>query len=156
MTLKIIKTLAPKQTERYQQIIKKWQLALQEKKEVIVAMDDNIDTDTNSNHNKKYKIKHLMDMLEQHKIDFEIFQHNDKLTRFQSNCQPSTLDHLYSNCPSKITDVQTIKTSFSDHCIISGIYNSKDEIYKPKFSKVRKSKLLSKKNYSYSLPKMIL
>ena len=127
------KNKGPKQVSRYQLIIKKWQLALKENKDVVVMMDDNIDTDKNSNHNKQYKIKNLKDMLDQHMIDYEIFQHNTKFTRYQRNQNPSTIDHIYSNCPTRLTDVETLKTSISDHCILITSYKSNDNIYHPKF-----------------------
>ena len=46
-----------KQTARLKLILDKWQTGLNELKEIIVVGDDNIDSNTNTNLNKLYKIK---------------------------------------------------------------------------------------------------
>ena len=53
-----------RQIERFQTIIKQWTTALNENKEVIVLMDTNIDTMTDSNHNKTNKITTLYNILQ--------------------------------------------------------------------------------------------
>ena len=54
------------QLSRWKMILEKWQLALNEKKDTIVLMDDNIDSCVESNHNKQYKIKDLKVLLDNH------------------------------------------------------------------------------------------
>merc|ERR1712033_87494 len=44
------------QTERWDNVLDKWQQAISEKKEVIVMADDNMDFD-NENYNNRYRIK---------------------------------------------------------------------------------------------------
>ena len=43
------------QLERYEPILENWQKAILEQKDIIILMDDNIDTVKNNNHNNKYK-----------------------------------------------------------------------------------------------------
>ena len=54
------------QIERFNIISQKWEKAIRENKEVIVVMVTNIDTLTNSRHNKNNKITPLHNMLQQH------------------------------------------------------------------------------------------
>ena len=134
------------QMNRLQKILAKWALAMNENKDVVVMMDDNIDSDINSTHNKIYKIKNLYDLWQSHLIDFNIHQHNNLYTWFHRTQKPSTIDHIFSNCPNKISEVKTIRNSFSDHAMLLTEYMSSDIVYRPKFIKIRKSKLLSKRN----------
>ena len=136
----------PKQVCRLQKKIAKWQLALEENKDVIVLIDDNIDSDINSSHNKQYKIKNLYDLWQQHMTDYNIYQHNNQYTRFHRAQQPSTIDHIFSNCPPRLSYTSTIRTHISDHAMLMTNYISSDIIYKPKFIKIRKNKLLSKRH----------
>ena len=133
-----------KQLQRLGLIIEKWEDALKEGKHTIVAMDDNIDTNINAKHNKIYKIENLAAMLRDHLEDKGLITHNNELTRFQQNQDPSCIDHLYSNCPRNISNVITHKNLFSDHSLISLIYNTKSKFYTPKFTNVRNFKLLSR------------
>ena len=54
------------QIDRFKKIIEQWSNAIKEGKDVIVVMDTNIDTQTNSNHNTTNRIKPLYDILQQH------------------------------------------------------------------------------------------
>ena len=67
----------------------------------------------------------------------------------QSQCVSPSVDHIYSNCPSNLSDIQTLRHTISDHCLFTANYNSKENLYKPKNLKDRKSKLLSKRNLQY-------
>ena len=64
-------------------------------------MDDNMDSSINSNHNKFYKLHNLYEIWQNHINNFNITQHNFKLTHFRPNKNPSSLDHIYSNCQQK-------------------------------------------------------
>ena len=67
-----------------------------------------------------------------------IVQHNYENTRFARNQSDSCLDHIYSNVPQKISDMTTHRNNFSDHSYITAYYNSKEQIYQPKFIKNKK------------------
>ena len=133
-----------KQLSRLQLIIDQWTNALKENKHTTIAMDDNLDSNPNAAHNKIYKIYKLVTLFNDHLESNGITTHNKKMTRYESNSPPSSLDHFYSNCPTNIDNVQTHTNIFSDHSIISLCYSSKLKIYQPKFIKVRNRKLLTK------------
>ena len=134
-----------KQLDRFKIIIQKWQKALAETIDTIVLMYDNIETHIDNTHNKRYNIKELKELLTQHVINNNLTIHNNKYTRIVSNQPPSCIDHIYSNCVNKITNVNTHKNIYSDHCILTAQYNTDQQIYHPKFIKSRNSKLLQRR-----------
>ena len=144
------------QLSRYGQILAKWQLAINENKDVLVAMDDNIDSNKDSKINKQYKLKGLIDLLQSHMAQNNISQHNHQNTHFQSNHSPSCIDHIYSNCPNKVSNVTTIPCTIADHHIISCIYKTNATIYKPRFIKSRNFKLLTRESLSQHVEQSIL
>ena len=73
-----------------------------------------------------------------------IYRLNSEFTRHQKNCKPSIIDHIYANCKLKMSKVNTIPSIFSDHCMLVTIYTSKYGIYKPKYMRIRNTKLLTK------------
>ena len=132
------------QKERYELILKNWKKASHENKDIIILMDDNIDTIRNSNHNNKFKINDIYDILQDH-LNFRNFSlHNKKATRFAQHNQPSCIDHIFSNCPTKITQVQTYRNIFSDHCLLKTSYKVKANPFSPKYVKVSDRKKLTK------------
>ena len=71
-----------------------------------------------------FKIKDLYSMLNDHLVKYNITRHNNKLTRFTPHQQPSSLDHIYSNCINKIINVVTHSNATSDHSIVTAQYLS--------------------------------
>lgn len=134
------------QFNRYKNIIEMWEKAMYENKETIVLMDDNIDSNPNSSHNKSYNLKKIYDILQSLINKHDVTQHNNKMTRFATHQPPSCIDHIYSNCPNKISNVKTHSNATSDHSIITAQYTSKHQIYHPKFIKIRKHSLINKYN----------
>ena len=67
-----------------------------------------------------------------HLKKFNIAQINFDYTRITSPQQPSCIDHLYSNCSNKITNVRTITNYDSDNKYIVARYNTKEPLYNPK------------------------
>ncbi len=132
-----------KQLERWQSILDKWKKALDEKRDTIVMMDDNIDTNKYNSHNKNYNIIELYERLQQHLIDYGLTIHNNNFTRYVPHQPPSCLDHITSNCSNKISNVKTHRNVFSDHCVITAQYDAIVNIYHPKFIKSRNNKLLN-------------
>ena len=135
-----------KQLERLNLIIQKWEIALKEKKDTLVLMDDNIDTNVNNRHNKTYNILQLNEVMQEHIINNNLTIHNNKFTRIASHQPPSCIDHIYSNCVNKIINVKTHNNIFSDHCILTAQYNANTTLYHPKFIKSRNTKLLNRNN----------
>ena len=142
------KELINSQIKRYKIILQQWSLALSEKLNTIVLMDDNLDTSLNAKHNKKYKITDLNDLRLSHINVNDITQHNHKHTRYVSHQPPSCIDHIYSNCPNNIKNIETKRNIFSDHCTITGQYHAKEIIYQQKFFLKRNFHLLTKNELS--------
>ena len=133
-----------KQGHRFEITLENWSKCISEGKDIVVLTDDNVDTSTNASHNKKYKIRHIEKLLNDHINKHGIVLHNKQLTRFESHSQPSILDHIYSNCPSKLTPVETIKNIFSDHSLLKVNYTMSQNMYKPKYVFLRNYRLITK------------
>ena len=69
--------------------------------------------------------------------------HTLKLYSSVNQNQISCIDHNYSNCPQKITQVTTQNTGQSDHAILTANYHTKAPINLPKFVYTREKHLLT-------------
>ena len=68
--------------------------------------------------------------------------HNEHITYYIKQQPISCIDHIYSNCPHKITNVTTHNTGQSDHSILTAIYHTKAPIEpKRQFFSRKKHKL---------------
>merc|ERR1712240_920945 len=113
-----------KQTERWEKVLEKWEKAIKEKKEVIVLTDDNMDNE-NDNYNNKYRIKTIKERTIQFLTENNITTHNKDQTYYVNQRPISCIDHIYSNCPQKITHITTINNGFSDHATLTATYHTK-------------------------------
>ena len=121
------------QVERFSITLNNWSKAMSENKDVIVCMDDNIDSSNNNRHKHKYNIQNLQNMLSDHLNKFSISQCNHEYTRVVSHQQPSCIDKIYCNKPNKITNLRTRDNFESDHEYSVARYITKEPIYQPKF-----------------------
>ena len=132
------------QEDRFKITIDNWQKALDEQRDTIFLTDDNIDSNIDSSMNKLHKIQNLLHILHDHMTKNNIVQHNTEDTRHIKHQKSSCIDKIYSNIPQKITNVTTHRNGFSDHSIISAHYNTKEQLYQPKFIKTRDSSKFNK------------
>ena len=132
------------QMDRWTLLIDKWDKALDEKKDTIVLIDDNIDSLFNSSHNHTFKLKHLYDKLLSLIVKQNLIVHNNKITHYSQYYPNSCIDHIYSNCANKISNSNTCMTGQSDHAMLYVIYSSVEKNSHPKFVKIKNVKLLSK------------
>ena len=111
------------QLQRWLVFLDQWERALLEDKEVIVAMDANIDflkwtkTDLPQNDSTR-ALKPLIEALFSKIFPHGVSQLVNVPTRTWSGQAESGLDHLYTNRTSKISDVYAQYTGGSDHKII--------------------------------------
>merc|ERR1712208_139069 len=105
-------------------VLDQWKKAHKEKKEIIVLTDDNIDHN-NSTFNTNYKVNNIKDMTLEFLTDNNYTTHNELHTYYVRQQPISCIDHIYSNCPHKITNVLTHNTGQSDHSILTAIYHTK-------------------------------
>ena len=90
------------QIDRFKKIIEQWSNAIKEGKDVIVVMDTNIDTQTNSNHNTTNRIKPLHDILQQHLNTYNITQHNNNLLTTHYTKNQVVLITFFQMCQTKL------------------------------------------------------
>ena len=125
------------QIERLQTILNSIEQAKALNLDIVILMDSNIDTSDNNSHNIRFNIKKLYDMWTGFLGDNNLVILNTELTRFVSHQDPSTIDHIISNCPAKLGPIRTIKNNISDHCMLTTIYKSKGFKSEPKFKIIR-------------------
>ena len=118
------------QGERWSLLLNQWESALREDKEVILAMDANIDflkwTSNNlSPNDSTHRLKPLIEDLFARILPLGVSQLVTTPTRAWPGQPQSGLDHLYSNCPSKLSTVYTEVTGSSDHRLIKVTRSSK-------------------------------
>ena len=138
--------LVSAQLKRWDKFLDKWELALQEDKEVIVAMDANLDhltwrmQDSLPPHNSSVRLKPLIDSLFKRIIPYGVTQLVTCATRVQRGQPRTGLDHLYSNRIEKLSSIQTFLMGTSDHKLIKVVRFSKDFKHLPRFVKKRSFK----------------
>ena len=142
------------QLRRYKSIISNWDLANKDNKNIIIAMDDNLNDSSHKtndtllpNHAKPEKLIKLFQLRDEAIINNNLMIHNRHNT-FHSRNISSKPDHIYSNCFNNINNVNTINTGFSDHSMITFTYSTKKNNTPPKLSFSRNKKLLNKDNLS--------
>ena len=136
------------QIRRYRSILENWTRASLEGKDIIIMMDDNVDTLPNTEHNKKFKVSSIYNMHQEHLHSTNFCQHNHKPTRYVSHQTPTCIDHIYSNCVNKIVHPETIRIPFSDHTLLKAIYKTKGTFSTPKFILKSNQNLLTKEKLS--------
>ena len=111
------------QLGRWNQLLNQWERAISEDREVIVAMDANIDflkwtADNLSPNDNTYRLRPLIAELFSRIFPHGVSQMVTTSTRAWPGQPESGLDHLYTNRPSKLSAVYTEFTGGSDHKII--------------------------------------
>ena len=114
--------------------------------------DDNINSlEDNSltNFYKNLQLKHLKDEM---MIKNSLIEHNHKPTFFRPSIK-SCIDHIISNCPSKISSVTTHNHNntnpthnviISDHLTLTAICNNKEIVVPQLYTTIRNNKLLTR------------
>ena len=141
------------QLERWVLFLDQWERALLEDKEVLVAMDANIDflKWTKSNLAANDGPRNLKPLIEA--LFGKIFPHGvcqmvTVATRMWSGQAESGLDHLYTNRPDKISDVYAEYTGGSDHKLIKVTRYSKSIKNRVRYVRKRCYKDFNKQEFS--------
>ena len=111
------------QLSRWQTFLTLWERALTEDKEVIVTGDVNIDCfkwcrDDLTSTDSTYKLKPLIELLFEKIIPHGVSQHVKTATHSWPGQVDSCLDHLYTNRPDKISNVEAHVNGGSDHRVL--------------------------------------
>ena len=119
-----ISASVPEQLSRWEKFIDRWETALNESKEVIVMLDANLDFLTWRNienlpaHHSSIRLKSLINRLFDRIIPLGVSQLVTDATRVERGQPRAGLDHLYTNRPDKLSQVETLYTGMSDHKLI--------------------------------------
>ena len=133
----------PAQLARWTVFLDNWEKALQEDKEVIVAMDANIDhltwrmQDSLPQYSSSVRLKSLIDLLFTRIIPLGVTQLVTGATRMERGQPRTGLDHIYTNKVEKLSMVQTFFTGTSDHKLLKVVRFTKSFKHLPRYIKKR-------------------
>ena len=130
------------QIQRFYSMLNSWSSILKAKCDTLVALDSNIDFYPLSKHHESYIDKKLYDMFQDFIAENKLKVHNNQFTRYQSNCDPSIIDQIISNCPQKLLAIKTEINNISDHCHLSSVFNIEIPKQQPKYRKSRDFSLI--------------
>jgi hypothetical protein len=135
---------SPSQQARWVKLCQQWNRAISEDKEVLVLMDDNIDsTDWTTDYaNVMGQPSRLRTRPMYYELVDKIFSKgvvvlNDKITRQIKTGHPSILDHIYTTHPLKVAEVFTRTHGKSDHRMVGIIWSSTKPIQALGYMKCR-------------------
>ena len=133
------------QLERWKLFLGKWEIALQEDKEVIVALDANIDHLTwrqpnLPSYSSSVRLKPLIDELFTKIIPYGVSQIVKGATRIERGSPQTGLDHVYTNKIEKLSSVQTYLTGTSDHKLLKFVRFTKAIKHLPRYIQKRSFK----------------
>ena len=148
----------PDQLARWLEFLGQWETAIAEKKEVVVLGDCNLNFLTFNracndlaSDSQTDKLKSLVKALFSRIIPLGVTQCVQVATRYWPGHTPSGLDHLYTNNPSKLSDVQAVFQGGSDHKLIFVTRFSKSVIRKPRIIRKRCFKNFKPENFIHEL-----
>lgn len=96
-----------------------------------------------TNFNITYKISNIKEVTGTFLTNNNYTVHNENNTYYINQNPISCIDHIYSNCPHKVTHVTTHNTGQSDYSILTSHYNTKAPITLPKLIYTRQKHLLT-------------
>ena len=148
----------PEQLSRWTKYLDIWEEALSSGKEVICLGDYNINhcdwTDMNiPRSSQTYKLKSLINVLFSRIFPYGVSQLVVGPTRHMKGQKSAGLDHLYTNIPNKITNVEKHFWGSSDHMFISAIRKSKSINCSPQYIRKRSYKHFDKHLFKRTMRK---
>ena len=140
------------QLARWLIFLDKWEAALSEDKEVLVALDANLDHLTWRSDNlppchASVKLRSLTNALFDRILPLGVSQLVTGGTYLMRGQPRSGLDHLYSNKPEKLSTVQTFITGLSDHKLIKVTRFTKSFRQNPRYIRKRIFKKFDKDKF---------
>ena len=129
------------QLARWNLFLDNWEKALQEDKEVIVALDANIDhltwrkQDSLPPNSSSVRLRPLIEALFTRIIPLGVTQLVTGATRMERGQPRTGLDHLYTNKVHKLSSVQTFLTGTSDHKLLKVVRFTRSLKHLPRYVK---------------------
>ena len=147
------------QRVRWGKIINQWEKALNENKEVICALDANIDALTWTSQNlpanhSNVKLKPLIDDLFEKILPHGVTQLVQVPTHSQFGVATKCLDHMYSTNPENLSNVEATFTGMSDHKLIKIQRFSKSLKNNPRYVRKRCFKDFDKEEFKLRVSQM--
>ena len=147
------------QRVRWGKIINQWEKALNENKEVICALDANIDALTWTSQNlpanhSNVKLKPLIDDLFEKILPHGVTQLVQVPTHSQFGVATKCLDHMYSTNPEILSNVEATFTGMSDHKLIKIQRFSKSLKNNPRYVRKRCFKDFDKEEFKLRVSQM--
>ena len=114
----------PAQLDRWSSFLNQWEKAIHEDKEVIVTGDVNLDSlkwmkEDLPQNDSTHRLRPIINILFEKIIPHGVSQLVTKATHSWPGQPDSCLDHLYTNRPDKLSEVQVLNNGGSDHKVIS-------------------------------------
>ena len=111
------------QLERWLTLLGQWEEALKENRETICMLDANLDfltwlKEDLPNHHSSVRLRPLTQALFTRIMPQGVTQMVTGPTRAERGVPATGLDHIYSNKPTKLSEVKTDLTGMSDHKIV--------------------------------------
>ena len=134
------------QLARWMSFLDSWEKALLEDKEVIVALDANIDhltwrmQDSLPPSSSSVRLRPLIEALFTRIIPLGVTQLVTGATRMERGQPRTGLDHLYTNKVHKLSSVQTFFTGTSDHKLLKVVRFTRSLKHLPRYVKKRSFK----------------
>ena len=147
------------QLERWLVLLEQWEKALEEQRETICMMDANLDFLTWSSedlpsHHSSVKLRPLTQALFSRILPLGMTQMVTSPTRAERGVPVTGLDHLYSNRPTKLSEIQTEWTGMSDHKIILARKFSKDFKRTERYTRKRMFKNFDQEQFKTAVASM--
>ena len=135
--------LPSQQLSRLETIMEIIARVISEGRETVIIGDINIDLWPPNNPGQRQDIKGLHELYTSVMNRLGMCQQNFKPTRYQSNANPSLLDHAFSSHPQKINSVTTKLSIIADHCLVTFQYHSRTLRQRPQFKRIRDHSMIN-------------
>ena len=140
------------QLERWVCFLEQWERAISLGAEILVTGDMNLNflnwhDDNISAASQTYKLRSLILELFNRIIPHGFVQVVSVATRVSSGHEPSGLDHVYSNFPEKLSEVQVKKRGSSDHSLIFVKRFTRSPVINPRIIRKRSYKNFNSFDY---------
>ena len=109
---------ATDQKERFLELISNAEKAIQEKTEVIIMGDINVNIGTTTGQTGQRNLKEIIKEFENNNNMTQLIREHTRCRIVSGELQSSTIDHIYTNMPDNITDLSQTKPASSDHSMI--------------------------------------
>ena len=121
------------QVERFSKFLNQVKRARQISPRLVVCGDINIDLSENRDQLDRPELKVLYPLYQDFRDEEDFTVMNKELTRFQIHQKPSLIDHVLTNSPELIDNIETKPGIISDHKIVTCLVHSEELVENPRY-----------------------